>query len=131
MSGVCPSPPNSGFAGVNFMVGRQEGRKHALSLQRGACGLSTVETLGPESSQSQTASFLGRTLTLRQWRIEYEPGQQHVSGALKALGLTIEGGGGGGGGGIGDANFAGCNSTSKSTVGGVAMWSPRLWESRP
>ena len=88
MSGVCPSPPNSGFAGVNFMVGRQEGRKHALSLQRGACELSTVETLGPESSQSQTASFLGRTLTLRQWRIEYEPGQQHVSGALKALGLT-------------------------------------------
>ena len=45
-------------------------------------------TLGPESSQSQTASFLGRTLTLRQWGIELEPDQQHVSRALKALGLT-------------------------------------------
>ena len=45
-------------------------------------------TLGPESSQSQTASFLGRTPTLRQWRLEYEPDQQHVSRALKALGLT-------------------------------------------
>ena len=33
-------------------------------------------------------SFLGRTLTLRQWRIEYEPDQLHVSRALKALGLT-------------------------------------------
>ena len=31
---------------------------------------------------------MGRTLTLRQWRIEYEPDQQHVSRALKALGLT-------------------------------------------
>ena len=39
-------------------------------------------TLGPGSSQSRTASFLGRTLTLRQWRIEYEPDQQHVSRAL-------------------------------------------------
>ena len=25
---------------------------------------------------------------MRQWRIEYEPDQQHVSRALKALGLT-------------------------------------------
>ena len=45
-------------------------------------------TLGPESSQSQTASFLGKTVTLRHWGIEYEPDQQHVSRALKALGLT-------------------------------------------
>ena len=44
--------------------------------------------LGAESSQSQTASFLGRTLILRQWRIEYEPDPQHVSRALNALGLT-------------------------------------------
>ena len=47
-----------------FIVGRQDGRKHALSLLRGAYELSKVVTLGPESSQSQTASFLGRTLTL-------------------------------------------------------------------
>ena len=73
---------------IFFIVGRQEGRKHALSLLRGAYGLSKVVTLGPESSQSQTASFLGRTLTMRQWGIEYEPDQQHVSRALKALGLT-------------------------------------------
>ena len=222
-----------------FKVGRQEGRKHALSLLRGACELSTVETLSPKSSQSQTASFLGMTLTLRQWRIEYEPGQQHASGALKALGLTSAKGvatpatddvGGPKASEIselrrtakwhdppeeikeeddlltgeefklfqsvaarlnflvmdrpdllhsvnelmrnrvsqrtqdltalkrvarytikyprmtcryawteldsnievfGDANFAGCNSTRKSKVGGAAMWSPRLWESRP
>ena len=31
---------------------------------------------------------MGRTLTLRQWGIEYEPDQQQVSRALKALGLT-------------------------------------------
>ena len=49
--------------------------------------MSKVLTLGPESSQSRTVSFLGRTLTLRQWGIEYEP-DQHVSRALKALGLT-------------------------------------------
>ena len=55
---------------------------------RGAYELSKVVTLGPESSQSQTASVLGRTLTVRQWRIEYEPDQQHVSRDLKALGLT-------------------------------------------
>ena len=71
-----------------FIVSRQEGRKHALSLLRGAYELSKVVTLGPESSQSQAASFLGRTLTSRQWGIEYEPDQQHVSRALKALGLT-------------------------------------------
>ena len=71
-----------------FIVGRQGGRKHALSLLRGAYELSKIVTLGPESSQLQTASFLGRTLTLPQWRIEYEPDQQHVSRALKALGLT-------------------------------------------
>ena len=69
-------------------MGRQEGRKRALSLLRGAYELSKVVTLGPESSQSQAASFLGRTLTLRQWKIEHETVQQHVSCALKALGLT-------------------------------------------
>ena len=47
-----------------------------------------VVTLGLESSPSRTTSVLGRTLTLRQWGIEYEPDQQHVSCALKALGLT-------------------------------------------
>ena len=71
-----------------FIVGRREGRKHALSLLRSAYELSKVVTLGPESSQSRTASFLGRTQTLRQWGIVYEPDQQHVSRALKALGLT-------------------------------------------
>ena len=69
-----------------FIVGRQEGRKHALSLRLGADELSKVVTLGPESSQSQTASFLGRTLTLRQWGIEYEPDQQHVSQRLEGSG---------------------------------------------
>ena len=68
-------------------MGRREWRKHVLSLLRGAYDLSKVVTFGPESSHSQTVSFLGRTLTLRQWRIEYEPDQQHVSRALKALGL--------------------------------------------
>ena len=68
-----------------FIVGRQEGRKYSLSLLRGAYELSKVVTLGPGSSQSRTASFLGRTL---QWGIEYEPDQQHVSRAVKALGLT-------------------------------------------
>ena len=71
-----------------FNVGRREERKHALSLLRGACELSRVVTLGPESSQSRTVSLSGGTLTLRQWGIEYEPDQQHVSRALKALGLT-------------------------------------------
>ena len=71
-----------------FIVDRQEGQRHALSLLRRAYELSKVVTLGTESSQSRTASFLGRTLTLRQWRIENEPDQQHVSRALKALGLT-------------------------------------------
>ena len=69
-------------------MGRRKGRKHVLSLLRGAYELSKVVTVGPESSQSRTVSFLGRTLTLRQWGIEYEPNQQHVSRALKALGLT-------------------------------------------
>ena len=69
-------------------MGRREGRKHALSLLRGAYELSKVVTLGLESSQSRTVSFLGRTQTLRQWGIEFEPDQQHVSRALKALGLT-------------------------------------------
>ena len=68
-------------------VGRREERKHALSLLRGAYEKNQVVTLGPKSSQSRTASFLGRTLTLRQWGIEYEPDQQHVSRALKDLGL--------------------------------------------
>ena len=58
-------------------MGRRQGRK-----------LSKVVTLGHESSQSRTISFLGRTLALRQWRIEFEPDQQHVPRALKALGLT-------------------------------------------
>ena len=48
-----------------------EVREYALSLLRGAYELSKVVTLGPGSSQSRTASFLGRTLTLRRWRIEY------------------------------------------------------------
>ena len=51
-----------------FIVGRREWRKHTQSLLRGAHELSRVVTLGPlgpESSQSRTASFLGRTLTLR------------------------------------------------------------------
>ena len=43
-------------------MGRREGRKHALSLLRSAYELSKVVTLGPESSQSRTASFLGGTL---------------------------------------------------------------------
>ena len=71
-----------------FTVGRREGRKHTLSLLRGANELCKVVTLAPESSQSRTVSFLGRTLTLRQWGIEYETDQQHDSRALKALGLT-------------------------------------------
>ena len=180
-----------------FIVGRQKGRKHALSLLRGACELSKVVTLSHGSSQSRTASLLGRMLTLRQWGIEYEPDQQRVSRALKALGLTDAKGvatpGTNDVGGpkaseisewrrtakwhdlpeeikedsvmrkmasprtqdltalkrvarytikyprmtcrypwteldsnievFGDANFAGCSSTRKSTVGGVAMWS--------
>ena len=68
-----------------FIVGRREGRKHILSLLQGAYVLSKVVTLGPESSQSRTVSFLGRTLKLRQWRLEYEMDQQHVSRALKAV----------------------------------------------
>ena len=72
-----------------FIVGRRKGRKHVLSLLRCAHELSKVVTLGLESSQSRTVSFLGRTLTLRQCRIEYEPDEQHVSRALKALGLTV------------------------------------------
>ena len=72
-----------------FIVGRREGRKHVLSLLRGACELSKVVTLGLGSSQSRTVvRFLDRTLTLRHWGIEYEPDRQHVSRALKALGLT-------------------------------------------
>ena len=71
-----------------LMVGRREGRKHALNMLRGAYELSNVVTLVLESSQFGTISFLGRSLTLRQWRIEYEPDQQHVSRAVKALGLT-------------------------------------------
>ena len=71
-----------------FIVGRQEGREHVLRLLRSAYELSKVVTLGPLPSQSRTATILGRTLTLRQWGIEYEPDQQHVSRALKALGLT-------------------------------------------
>ena len=63
-------------------------RKHALNLLRRAYELSKVVSLGPESSQSRTISFLGRTLELRQWGIENEPDHQHVSRALNALGLT-------------------------------------------
>ena len=66
-----------------------EGRKHALGLLRRCIRTEqSGATLGPGPSKSRTASFLGRTLTLRQWRIEYEPDQQHVSRALKALELT-------------------------------------------
>ena len=50
-----------------FMVDRRVGRKHALSLLRGAHDLSKVATLGPESSKSRTISFVGRSRTLRQW----------------------------------------------------------------
>ena len=71
-----------------FIVGRRKGRNRALSLLRSAYELSKVVTPGPQPSQSRTESFLGRTLPLRQWRIEYEQDQQHVSRALKALGLT-------------------------------------------
>ena len=71
-----------------FIVGRCEGRQHTLSLLQGAYDLSKVVTLGPESSHSRTVSLWGRTLTLRQWRVEYEPHHQHVSRALKVLGLT-------------------------------------------
>ena len=79
---------HSGARRCFFIVGRQEGRRHALSLLRSAYEMRKVVTLGPESSQSRTANFLGRTLTLRHWGIEYEPDQQHVSCALEALGLT-------------------------------------------
>ena len=40
-----------------FIVGRREGRKHALNLLRSAYELRKNVTLGPESSQSRTASF--------------------------------------------------------------------------
>ena len=63
---------------------RREGRKHVLSLLRGAHELSKVVTLGPESSQPRTVSFLGA----EHRQVEYEPEQQHVSRTLKALGLT-------------------------------------------
>ena len=42
-----------------FTVGRSDGRKHALSLLRSANELGKVVTLGLESPQSRTASFLG------------------------------------------------------------------------
>ena len=67
---------------------RREDFPGRVNLLRGAYELSKVVTLGLESSQSRTINFLGRTLTLRQCGIEYEPDQQHVSRALKALGLT-------------------------------------------
>ena len=73
---------------ISFIGGRQEGREPVLRLLRSAHELSKVVTPGPGPSQSRTATILGRTLTLRQWGIEYEPDQQHVSRALKALGLT-------------------------------------------
>ena len=68
------------------VVGQREEPKHALSPLQSACELSKVVTLGPESSQSWTISFLGRTLTLRQWRIEYEMDQKHVSRAFEGFG---------------------------------------------
>ena len=40
-----------------FVVGRREGRKHALSLLRSGNELSKVVTLDSESSQSHTVSF--------------------------------------------------------------------------
>ena len=53
--------------GNDFSVGRREERRHALSLLRSAYEPSKVVALRPRPSQSRTASFLGRTLTLRQW----------------------------------------------------------------
>ena len=58
-----------------------------LGLLRSAHELSKVVTLGLELSQSRTVSFLGRTLTLRQWRIEYEPDQQHCLPRLERFGI--------------------------------------------
>ena len=53
-----------------------------MGLWQAAYELRKVVTLGSESSQSLTVSILGRTLTFRQWGIEYEPDQLHVSRAL-------------------------------------------------
>ena len=50
--------------------------------QPGVRGKLRKDDVGSRSSQSWTVSFMGSTLTLRQWRIEYEPDQQHVSRAL-------------------------------------------------
>ena len=71
-----------------FIVGRQEGREFALDLLQAVYELSKVVTLGPGPSHSQAVTFLGRTQTLRKWRIQYEPDKQHVPRSLKALGLT-------------------------------------------
>ena len=46
-----------------FKVGRRDGRKHALSLLRGAHELSKVVTLGLESSQSRTDIAPGESST--------------------------------------------------------------------
>ena len=72
---------------------QQWGEHYAQVLEAGGffrgaaspCGSFDAHT---ESPQSRTVSFLCRTLTLRQWGIEYEPDQQHVSRALKALKQT-------------------------------------------
>ena len=64
------------------------GREHALDLLQAVYELSKVVTLGPGPSHSQAVTFLGRTQTLRKWRIQYEPDKQHVPRSLKALGLT-------------------------------------------
>ena len=71
-----------------FIVGRQKGREHAWDLLQAVYELSKVVTLGPGPSLSQAVTFLGRTQTLRKWRIQYEPDKQHVPRSLKALGLT-------------------------------------------
>ena len=68
-----------------FIVGGREERKHALNLLRG------VEQSCNSGSGVVTVSdsqLLGRTLTLRQWRIEYDQTSSIVFRALNALGLT-------------------------------------------
>ena len=60
-----------------LIVGRQKGREHALDLLQAVYELSKVVTLGPGPSHSQAVTFLGRTQTLRKWRIQYEPDKAH------------------------------------------------------
>ena len=101
-----------------FIVGRLEGREHVLRLLRSAYELSKVVTLRTGPSQSRTATILGRTLTLRQWGIEYEPDQQHVSRTLKALGLT----GAKGGETLGTDDVGGPKASEISEMRKTAKW---------